>query len=206
MQRATLGAVALAGALLLAGCTGVGDPAAGTPTGTEAPTRTPTVTPTRTPTATPTSTSTPATVDSLPAPSSCAADAAPRPGTVDGVAPSDYPEPPATVTGESVANWTAAFERAYFRNEMLVGAADDDEMNLTSATASTEVRRVNHTARGYVVVLSDFGATNYASGIHGDHWADVGYVVTDTCVVRVPLEDRDDPVRADGGTVVLDCG
>jgi hypothetical protein len=153
---------------------------------------------------TPTVTATPAPLASLPSPARCLTDAVPRPEAVDGVEPSAYPEPPAEPTREAVVRWVRAFEIAYFRNAMLVDAAGDEE-NLTRVSASAEVRAVNRTPEGYAVRLSGFGATNYASGIHGDHWADVGYVVTETRLVRVPLEDRTDPVRAGAGTAVVGC-
>ena len=100
--------------------------------------------------------------------------------------------------------WVRSFETAYFRNQILASVGDDD-MNLTGVSASAEVRAVNRTADGYTVRLSDFGASNYASGIHGDHWSDVGYVVTETQLVRVPLADRHGDIEARAGTPVVDC-
>ncbi|MFC6977061.1 hypothetical protein ACFQL1_23830 [Halomicroarcula sp. GCM10025709] len=183
--RALLTAV-LATTVLFAGCSGPANPPS--PSADE-----------------PTPTATPAPVESLPAPAACGTAAVPRPDRVDEVAPSTYPAPPDTVTRSSVVNWTRAFETAFFRNELIAGAAGDDEQTLTKVTASVEIRRVNHTMRGYLLRLSDFGATHYASGIHGDHWLDVGYVVTETRVVRVPLDDRDERIRATDGTVVVGC-
>lgn len=132
-------------------------------------------------------------------------DAVPQPDPVDGVEPSHYPETPVDVTRESVVNWTQEFETAYFRNSLLADEPDDDEQNLTEASAYAEVRSVNHTSRGYVIRLSDSGAKNYASGLHGDRWMDVGYIINATHVVRVPLDDQDDPVRKSEGTVVVGC-
>ncbi|AUV83422.1 hypothetical protein C2R22_18700 [Salinigranum rubrum] len=202
MQTGAVPALALATLLLCAGCLGA---PSGTPVPDGSAEATPTGTATTpTPTAKPTPTPTPTSLDSLPSPARCLTDAVPRLRAVDGVEPSTYPEPPAEQTREAVVGWVQAFEIAYFRNAMLVDAAGDEE-NLTRVSASAEVRAVNRTPEGYAVRLSDFGATNYASGIHGDHWADVGYVVTETRLVRVPLDDRSDPVRASAGTVVVGC-
>ncbi|MFC7076111.1 hypothetical protein [Haloarcula halophila] len=109
------------------------------------------------------------------------------------------------MTRSSVVTWTQSFETAYVRNELVAGAAGDNEQTLTEVSASAEVRGVNHTARGYLLRVSDFGATHYASGIHGDHWMDISYVVNQTRVVRVPLDARDDPIRVADGTVVVGC-
>lgn len=159
------------------------------------------------PTRTPTTTLAP--VPLIPSPSDCLTDAVPRPDTVDGVNPSDYPEPPAHVTRESLVNWTQTFETAYFRNVLLADEAGDgdgdDEDNLTEASAYAEVRGVNQTANGYVIRLSDSGARTYASGILSERWMDVGYLINETHVVRVPLTDREDPVQASDGTAVINC-
>jgi hypothetical protein len=193
-QAGTVSAFTLAAMLLVAGCLA---PSTGTPTVDDGDAATSTVT-----AATPRAT--PAPLDSLPSVPRCLTDAVPRPDSVDGVEPSAYPEPPAAPTHEAVVGWVREFETAYFRNSMLADSHGDD-MNLTEVSASVEVRETNRTARGDTVRLSDFGATNYASDIHGDHWADVGYVVTETRVVRVPLEDRSDPIHASAGTVVVEC-
>jgi hypothetical protein len=197
MQREVLVGVALTAVVLLAGCTGASGPGSPVPTEPTTATRTPTAEPT-------TATRAPTPLDSLPAPSRCLTDGAPQPEPVDGVEPSTYPEPPTDTSRAAVVGWVRSFETAYFRNEILASVGDDD-MNLTGVSASAEVRAVNRTADGYTVRLSDFGASNYASGIHGDHWSDVGYVVTETHLVRVPLGDSDDPVRASAGTPVVDC-
>lgn len=88
---------------------------------------------------------------------------------------------------------------------MLADEASDDQHNLTEVSVYAEVRAVNNTTRGYVIRISDSGARNYASGFHEDYLMDVGYAVNTTHVVRVPLDERDDPVRASAGTVVLHC-
>lgn len=200
MQTSTVTVFALTVTLLVAGC--IGTPSSGTPT-PDTPTTGPTATtPPETPSRTPTAT--PAPLPSLPSPARCLADAAARPEPVDGVEASAYPEPPADGNREAVVGWVRSFETAYFRNRILAGAGDD-ETTLTRVSASAEVRGVNRTTRGYTIRLGDFGATRYASGIHGDHWADVGYVVTETHLIRVPLEHRDSRIRTSAGTVVVDC-
>ena len=182
----TTALVAVAVTLLLAGC--VGAPGQGTTAPESAATAGETHPP----------------LEELPSPAACLTDAAPHPEPVDGVEPSAYPEPPTNASRAAVVGWVRSFETAYFRNGVLADA-DHDDMNLTSVSASAEVRGVNRTRAGYVLRFSDFGASNYASGIHGDHWADVGYVVTETRLVRVPLDDRSDAVRASDGTPVVDC-
>lgn len=189
----------LAVLVLLGGCTAPSSPGTQSPEATSSPTASPPAD------SMPTSTGTPAPVDALPAPADCLTDAAPRPPAVDGVEPSAYPTPPTDVTRASLVNWTQEFETAYFRNELLAEAVGDDDRNLTEVSAYAEVRNVTHTTRGYVVRFSDSGATNYASKLHGDHWMDVAYVLNETQVVRVPLDDRGDPVRARQGTVVVRC-
>jgi len=194
MQTGTLFAAVLTTTLLIGGCVGPSSPATpadGSPTSTATPSSTPATTPT--------------TVASIPSPSECLTDATPRPESVDGVEPSAYPEPPTDVTRDSLVGWTQAFETAYFRNTMVAEEPGDDNQNLTEASAFAEARAVNHTAQGYILRFSNSGATNYASGAHGDVWMDVGYVVNETHVVRVPLTDREDPVRASAGTVVVSC-
>lgn len=197
MQRGAF--TALAAVLLLAGC--AGGPNAGMPAPTESPTAEST---TETAEST-TATLTPTTLQSLPSPSRCLTDAAPQPDSVDGVDPATYPEPPENVTDDRVVRWVQSFETAYYRNTMLASQDPDDDMNLTRVSAYAEVRAVNRTADGYTIRFSNSGATNFESGIHGDYWSDVGYVVTETRLVRVPLENRDDPVRASAGTVVVGC-
>ena len=205
MQARTVSVFALTVTLLVAGCTGT--PTPGTPTPDTSMPDTPTArstatTPPGTPGRTPTTT--PAPLQSLPSPARCLTDAAPRPEPVDGVEASTYPEPPANTIRAAVVGWVRSFEIAYFRNLILAGAGDDDT-NLTSVSASAEVRGAIRTADGYTVRLSDFGASNYASGIHGDHWSDVGYVVTETHLMRVPLSDGSDDIEAGAGTPVVDC-
>lgn len=187
--------VVLVATLSAAGC--VGAPTPGTPV-PDSPT-------TPVPTETTTPTSTPAPLRSLPSPARCLTDAAPRPERVDGVEPSAYPEPPADSNREAVVGWIQSFETAYFRNQMLADASGDDDTTLARVSAYAEVRAVNRTSEGYTVRFSDSGATNFESGIHGDYWSDVGYVVTETYLVRVPLENREDAIRASAGTVVVDC-
>lgn len=203
MQNGACSAVALGILLLLGGCVGSTSPRTSAANMSLTPTTAPA------PGATPTTTATPAPVTSLPSLSDCLTDAVPRPGSVDGVEPSDYPDPPADVTRGSLVNWTQAFETAYFRNVLLadeVGEDDgDDDHNLTEASAYAEVRSVNQTANGYVIRLSDSGARTYASGFLSERWMDVGYVINETHVVRVPLTDRENPVRASAGTVVINC-
>lgn len=205
MQTSARFARALATVVLIAGCTASSHP------GSSIPKKSPTSTvvssrePTPATALTPTPTITPARVKSRPSPPACLTDATPRPDSVDGVTPSTHPGPPGNVTRDSVVNWTRAFETAYFRNGMVADESSDDDVDLTEVSAYAEVRDVNHTARGYVLRFVDSGATNYASGLHGDRWMDVGYVINDTHVVRVPLDDHDGPVRASEGTVVVGC-
>lgn len=195
MRAVTVCVVALAAMVLLGGCLG---PTSFSPSRAD-------TTSTPTPTATSTATATPLPVSSLPDPTQCLTDAVPRPDAVDSVQPSPYPEPPAVLTRSSLANWTQAFETAYFRNGLLAEEPSDDDHNLTEVSAYAELRSVNHTPRGYILRFSDSGARNYASGLHGDRWMDVGYLINTTHVVRVPLEARDGPVRASEGTVVVHC-
>jgi hypothetical protein len=104
-----------------------------------------------------------------------------------------------------VIGWVGALEAAYFRNAMLAEEPDDDDRNLTEVSAYAEPRNANRTERGYVLRFSDSGARNYASGLHADRWIDVGYLVNETHVVRVPLDGDEAPVRADDGTIVVGC-
>lgn len=206
-QAASL--VVLGALVLLGGCLGTGGSQTSPQEVSASPELTPTpsaeTTQTRLRMSTTTSIVTPVPVTSLPSPTQCLTDAAPQPDRVDGVNPSPYPEPPADLTRTSLVNWTQSFETAYFRNELLAEEAGDNAYNLTEVSAYAEVRAVNHTTNGYVLRFSDSGARNYASGLHGDRWMDVGYVVNSTHVVRVPLDNQDDPVRASAGTVVVNC-
>lgn len=197
--------------VVLAGCTagpGGAPPSERTasPT-TTAPTATATDTPTPTATPTPpeTATDTPAGISSIPGPVDCLTDAVPQPAAVDGVEPRPYPEPPTTVTEDSLVGWAQSFEIAYFHNDMLAGEDPEDDYNLTEVSAYAEVRAVNLTPSRYGVRFSNSGATTYASGLHGDLWMDVGYIINDSHVVRVPLDYREQPIRATNGTVVLVC-
>jgi len=203
MQTRSFPAVALVAVLLIGGCIGPSNPGTSPPDETSTPTVSPTLDPTPTPA------TTPVPVTSLPSPSECLTDVAPRPDSVDGVDPSAYPDQPTDVTRAGLVDWTQAFETAYFRNVLLAdetGEDDgDDEHNLTEASASAEVRGVNQTTNGYVIRLSDFGARTYASGFLSERWMDVGYVLNETHVVRVPLTDREDPVQASDGTAIVNC-
>jgi hypothetical protein len=196
MQTGTVPALALATVLLVAGCAGA--PGSGTPMPDNPSVAAAT-------TVSPTATPTPAPLGSLPAPSRCLTDAAPRPDAVDGVEPSAYPEPPETLTREGVVGWLQSFEIAYYRNAILADEPGDEELNLTRVSAYAEVRSVNHTAAGYTVRFGDSGATNFESDVHGDYGMDVGYVVNETHLIRIPLDDRDSPIRANAGTVVVGC-
>ncbi|MFB6300246.1 MAG: hypothetical protein ABEH65_08310 [Halobacteriales archaeon] len=199
--------------VVLAGCaTGTG-PATSPPTETPVTTHTATATatptaaapPTRTSTATATTTASPDGIPSIPSSSDCLTDAVPQPSAVDGVKPSPYPDPPANVTRERVVGWAQRFEIAYFRNGLLAEESPDDEYNLTEVSAYAEVRAVEQRPSEYVIRFSNSGATNYASGLHGDRWMDVGYLINETHVIRIPLTDRDQPIRATNGTVVIHC-
>lgn len=198
MQTDAFLALLLAVTAVLGGCAGAPD--AGTPVPNESTTP---ATPTSSTPTTPTATATPLT--SLPDAERCLTDAVPRPDRVDGVEPSTYPTPPTNTSQDRVVRWVREFETAYFRNEIISDASGFDDRNLTSVTASAEVYGVTRTDEGYVLRLGDFGASNYASGIHGDHWVDVGYVVNETHLVRVPLDDREDPVRPSEGMAVVAC-
>lgn len=150
-------------------------------------------TPSATPTATP--------VTDLPGPD-CLTDSAPRPGVVEGVEPLAYPEPPATVNRSTIGRYVAAVERAYYHNHLLAEEERDDGMNLTDVSAYAEVENVTRRDE-YVVRLSVSAATNYADGIHGDHWPSVAYRVNETTLLRGSGENGT-PTVADG-TLVLDC-
>ncbi|MDY6818903.1 MAG: hypothetical protein SVG88_09590 [Halobacteriales archaeon] len=211
MRSAALPTVVLTVVFVLAGCT--------TGSGTAAPTEAPTMTlpeptsptptaatsPTATATLSPPTTGTPTGITSLPSPTDCLTDAVPQPPTVDGVEPSPYPAPPTNRSRERIVDWTQRFEIAYFRNDMLAEESPDDGYNLTRASAYAEVRAVNATDDGYAIRFSNSGATNYESGLHADRWMAVGYLLNDTHVIRVPLTDREQPIRAANGTVVLEC-
>lgn len=144
----------------------------------------------------------PGSIDSLPSADRCANDALPAPDETDGLALSEYPDPPNQVNDSSVAAYVVAFERAYFRNVIIAEAAADPAMNLTRVTVSAQVERVTLTNGSYTVVLAPMAGTKYASGIHGDRWPTVTYLVSENRIVRSQGEPPADP--SDGNSL-LEC-
>lgn len=195
--------VALTAVLLGSGCIGVGGegttPAAKSPTDPAPSASESSPTDPLTPTTTPPGGSSPPSIDG------CQIGDVPDPGPVDDVAPSPYPDPPANVTDDTLREWIQSFEMAYFRNVQLGDESEDDEYNLTSVDVGVGVRNVTHTEQTSLIRLSVSGGKTYASGSHADVWTTTGYVITDTRVVRVPLQYYNQSIRPENGTVVASC-
>lgn len=202
MQPKALAAVTLTAVVLFGGYVVLGG---GTTPSTDSPVEqapSPTEslqTDTRTPTPPPTEGSYPPSIDG------CRISDVPNPGRTDDITPSTYPDPPANVTIDSLKKWTQSFEMAYFRNIQLADESEDDEYNLTAVDAAVRVKNVTHTEQSSLIRLDVSGGKTYSSGLHADARTTTGYVITETRVLRVPLQHDDQPIRSENGTVVVRC-
>ncbi|MFC3477478.1 hypothetical protein [Halobacterium litoreum] len=117
--------------------------------------------------------------------------------------PKPLPDPPANLTAERAASFTAAYENATVWNE---NAPEADH----ALRVSTEASVVNRTDTGFVVHVS--GGGSYAA-CHGeaeavaDMFLHTNYFVNETTVVRLthPENKTDDP-RRHGGEVLTGSG
>lgn len=143
-------------------------------------------------------------IKSVPSVSDCDGIGLPDPSNIDRPKPATYPDVPATQNETAIATYVARFERAYFRNTIIVRASADEDMNLTQLNVNTDVRLVGREFDGYFVNLDVTAWTEYEQST-GDRWPSIGYFVNDTHLIRRHIDDVSDPVSPESGTVVLQC-
>ena len=124
-------------------------------------------------------------------PTPCETDSRPEPDPeANAVAPSTYPDSPASLTNDSVTAYVRSFERAFIRNEVLV-----DGYNVTYLEASVsgvEVANVTESDAFVVRLESDTNGGYLQSGGSGTpyqvHWdgapGRVSYYVSENAVRR----------------------